>query len=98
MGYRVDYRPVKKIRNAEKRTVRLPALTMLFFLMFLFLVFSFWPQGGALLRELLIPGDPDVTVMALETFAQDLRAGDALSGAFETFCRTIVAEAQLAPG
>ena len=98
MGYRVDYSPVRKVRNAEKRTLRLPALTMLFFLLFVFLVLSFWPRGSVLLREILIPGDPDITVQALEAFARNLRSGEELSGALEVFCRTIVKEAQGVPG
>ena len=95
MGYRIDYLPIRKVRNLEKRTSGIPALTALFFLLFVFLVFSFWPRGAALLREILIPGDPDVTVAALETFARELNRGENLSSAFEAFCRQVLAEAQL---
>lgn len=98
MGYRVDYQPIKKVRNAEKRTVRLPAMTALFLALFFFLVCSFWPRGAELLREILIPGDPDITVMALEAFAQELQEGEKLSGAFEAFCHRIMTEAQFASG
>lgn len=98
MGYRVDYQPVKKVRNAEKRKSRVPALTALFLMLFFFLVFSFWPQGGELLRELLIPGDPDTTVMALEAFAQDLHDGETPAIAFETFCRSILGEIRFDSG
>lgn len=98
MGYRIEYQPVKKVRGIEKRTSKIPALTALFFLLFFFLVFSFWPDGAHILREILIPGDPDVTVMALETFAQDLRTGGTFSDAFEVFCRRILTEAGFGQG
>lgn len=95
MGYRIDYQPIKKVRNLEKRTAGVPAMTALFLMLFFMLVFSFWPQGAELLREMLIPGDPDVTVAALETFAQELQCGESLYSAFDTFCRQLLAEAQL---
>lgn len=98
MGYRVEYQPVKKVRGVEKRTSRVPALTALFFLLFLLLVNGFWPQGAEILREILIPGDPTVTVAALETFTQELQTGEELSIAFEDFCRTILEGAELDPG
>lgn len=90
MGYRIEYQPVKKVRNAEKRISRIPALTALFLLLFFLLVSSFWPRGRELMRELIIPGDPDVTVAALEVFAQELHGGEELSSAFESFCRRIL--------
>lgn len=97
MGYRVEYQPVKKVRNVETRTSGIPALTALFLMLFFFLVCSCWPEGTALLRQILIPGDPDTTVMALEVFAQDLQAGEPLSEAFTNFCSRIIREAQLDP-
>lgn len=95
MGYRIDYQPIKMIRNAEKRMAPIPAMTALFLVLFFLLVFAFWPQGAQLLREAFIPGNPDVTVAALETFAQELRFGESLSCAFEAFCRQILSEAKL---
>lgn len=95
MGYRIEYAPLKTIRDREKITARVPVMTGLFLLLFCFLVFSLWPEGGTLLRELLIPGDPDVTVVALETFAEDLRNGESVSDAFASFCRRIQTEENL---
>lgn len=90
MGYRVEYQPMKKIRNAEKKRVRLPALTALFILLFLLLVNQMWPQGRALLRKALFPGDTAVTTSALDTFADELKAGNAFSTSFRNFCCTIL--------
>ena len=98
MGYRVEYAPVKKVRRVEKRTVGIPAMTAVCLLLFLLLVSGFWPQGSETLREILIPGDPVVTVAALEELAVELGAGEELDSALESFCRKIVAEADLASG
>ncbi len=98
MGYRVDYGPIKKVRGAEKVRTRVPALTVLFLMVFLLLVQLFWPQGAELLQHIFIPGDPKVTVAALETFAQELQQRTPLMDAFENFCFYIVEAANLASG
>lgn len=95
MGYRVEYRPVKKVRRVEKRTVRLPALTGLCLLLFVFLVSSFWPRGAEVMRGLVFSGDVAVTAAALEEMAGELRAGAGLSDAVETFCQKIIQGARL---
>lgn len=98
MGYRVEYQQVKKARGGEKRTSRLAALTMLCLFLFLLLVNGFWPRGAEVLRDLLLPGDAAVTVAALEDLALELRTGEELSSALESFCRKVVSEAELGSG
>ena len=95
MGYRVEYQPVKKVRGAEKRTVWVPALTGLFLLLFLLLVNSTWPRGAEVLQGLIFPGDASVTAAALEELTVELRAGEELASAFETFCRTVIENAEI---
>lgn len=98
MGYRIDYKPVKKVRDLEKRFSRVPALTAVCLVLFLLLVNLFWQEGMAVIRGILIPGDPAVTVSALEGFALELRMGEELGSAFTTFCRRIIAGAQAGAG
>lgn len=95
MGYRVEYQPIRKIRNAEKRRSMAPALTGLCLLLFVFLVNSMWPRGAEVLRGLVFSGDTAVTAAALEEFAVELGAGEELSSAFVSFCRTVIENAQL---
>lgn len=97
MGYRVEYQPVKKVRGAEKKTSRAAALTALCLVLFVLLVNGFWPRGQAVLRQLLVPGDAAVTVAALEDLAQELRSGEALPSALESFCRKVTREALVDP-
>lgn len=98
MSYRVEYEPVKKVRNVEKRVVRVPALTASCLLLFLLLVNGFWSQGREVLREILLPGDAAVTAAALEEFAQELKMGEPLGDAVEGFCRTVIEEAGIGQG
>lgn len=96
MGYRVDYQPVKKVRGVEKRTARLPALIAVCLVLFLLLVNCTWPRGAQVLRGLFFPGDAAATAAALEDFAMELKAGEELPSALESFCRSVIREAELA--
>lgn len=98
MGYRVAYETVPKVRRMEQRRSGRAALTALFFAVFLFLTAVFWPKGREALQELLLPGDPAVTVEALETLAEELQTGVQLGNALENFCLTIVRESEIDPG
>lgn len=92
MGYRVDYQPIKKVRDIQKRTVRLPALTALFLLIFWILVNSVWPSGTTVLRGLLFSGNSTVTAAALNEMVIELRSGEALPSALEAFCGKVIRE------
>ena len=95
MGYRVDYQPVKKVRGVQKRTVNVPAMTGVCLLLFLLLVNSAWPRGAEVLQGLLFSGDVSVTAAALEDMAVELRAGEELSSAVETFCKKVAQGARI---
>ncbi len=45
-------------------------------------------------KEYLLPGDPEVTAMALDSLVQDLREGDSLGQAVTAFCREIMEHGQ----
>lgn len=90
MGYRIDYGPVKKMRDVEKRTSRLAALTGVFLLLFVTTVCYCWPEGTAVLRDLLLPGDPAVTAAAMEELSDSLRAGESVFHALSDFCNRVL--------
>lgn len=93
MGYRVEYDSVKKVRGVQKRTAGRLAMTGVFFLVFLVLVACFWPEGTAILRDALLPGDRAVTAAALEELARQVSQGTDLSQAVAEFCRDLLAGA-----
>lgn len=64
-------------------------LTCVFFAVFLVLVSLYWPDGREVLRLLLIPGNPDATIAAAETFASELHCGNSLKGAAMDFFRSL---------
>lgn len=82
MPYRINYSSA-----SEPGPSVLPRffLTCVFFAVFLVLVTLYWPEGREVLRLLLIPGDPDVTMAAAETFASELHCGNSLKGAAMDF-------------
>ena len=49
------------------------------------------PQGRLWLRDLMLPGDEEITAAALEGMVEDLRAGEPLGEAVEAFCKEIIA-------
>ena len=57
----------------------------------------FWPEGRAVLRDVLVPGDPDVTLHGLETLARELREGESFSDAVTAFCREVIDGAAVTP-
>ena len=95
MGYRVDYQPIKKVRNMEKRVTHVPVFAGLCLLLFFFLVFSCWPQGVEVIKEIMIPGEPDITIAAMEQLSVLLMDGERFGEAFEVFCRTVAEGSQV---
>lgn len=51
--------------------------------------------GLTWVQEVLLPGDPEVTAMALESLVEDLRGGDTLGQAIKAFCEEIMANGHL---
>ena len=98
MGYRVEYETVRKVRRMEQKRSGTAALTVMFFVVFLLLTSLLWPEGREVLQEIFLPGDPAVTVAALETLADELQTGAQLGDALENFCQSIAWEAEIDPG
>ena len=91
MSYRIVYGPEQKIpKKKEFPTSRIRVITALFLLLFSISVKKYWPDGHAKLAELLLPGNPGVTQLALEDMVFDLGEGVPLSDAFAAFCRQII--------
>ncbi len=90
MSYRVDYGPMKKVRGMEKRVSRRCALTGLFFLVFVVMVYCFWPEGKTAMEHLLLPGDRAVAAAAWEDFAGELRGGKEISESLRLLCVRIL--------
>lgn len=78
MGYRIQYGPVRRIRQVEKRRSGVIALTGIFFLVFLIIVNLFWPQGIDVIRESLLSEESSLTVVAMEEISDIFARGDSI--------------------
>lgn len=75
MGYRIEYRSIKRVRGMERRTVRVPAFAAVCFLLFLVLVNSAWPQGAQIIQEIFFPEDTMVSNVSFDALLNQLREG-----------------------
>ena len=91
MGYRITYENgVIRKQTLKKRRImwkRWSVGTVTAILAIALMV----PQGRSWFRDLLLPGDEEVTAAALEGMVSDLRDGQSIGEALETFCKEIIA-------
>lgn len=95
MSYKVDY-PAPG-RNSDGGQVRRFQRIGAGLLAGLLTALLLWPRGRDALRNVIIPGDPAVTVWALEEMTRQLRAGDSLADSLEAFCRRVWEGGKLGP-
>lgn len=65
-------------------------LTVFTFACFLLLTVFFWEDGRELLKILLIPGDSDTTIQAVQVFAQEVGSGFQLKSAVRNLFSSIL--------
>lgn len=88
MGYRVSYdegQATKVALRSRKKNVWIFAIAVL-----LLLAMIAFPGGRLVLRDILLPGNEEVTAEALEGLAAELKAGEPLGEAVEAFCLEII--------
>ena len=83
MGYRIAYAPIRVKKHFSRRTL----LTLMFFLIFLFLEKLFWLEGIFSLKPSVSILKDTTAFAALEVFAEELDSGVGISVAFAEFCR-----------
>ena len=97
MAYKNVYETgTNMIKASHRNSSRIWFLTAMFLVLFGVATLKFWPDGRAVLMDILLPGDPEVTWHALETMAVQLRSGEAIGDAGMAFCREIADGAQIA--
>lgn len=87
MGYLIEYdkgmTKKRAIYRKKSGAGRILALALLLGTMLL-------PAGRTALRNLILPGNEEITAHALEALAEDLKAGDTVGEAVEAFCKEII--------
>ena len=93
MSYKIVYGPDKAYEaKTDPSRARLRLLTASFLLAGCLLARTFWPEGTALLRSVLLPGNPTVTELAFLDMMEDLRTGEPINESLSVFCKTIVSD------
>lgn len=87
MGYRITYEKQEKGKIPRKKIVLIMVGTIIAALLL-------WPAGRSCLRELILPGDAEVTAEAFQGLAEDLGEGESLGDAITAFCKEIIANGQ----
>lgn len=88
LAYRIEYEESQCHNHTFHAFPRI-LMTGLCFVCFLAAVNFFWPEGREVLRLLLIPGSPDATLEAAETFVSELQCGSRLKSAATDFFRNM---------
>ena len=94
MGYRMQYSPekVQRYPTKEVRKKRNGKMLVCFAagIILLGLVYTRWEE----VKEVLLPGDPEYTLQALEALAENMKNGETAKEAITAFCGDIMEHAQ----
>ena len=93
MAYRVDYGPSPEKGPSLFERNRIRILTAVFLLLFILAVKLLWPDGTAVLCNVLLPGEASATQTALSSLVDNLRSGEGVSEALSAFCKEIISDA-----
>ena len=89
MGYRIEYNNIGR-HGTKKTNKRAACIAAVLVLSLVFGAIAIKSIGLTWVKEVLLPGDPDVTAAALEALAEDLRNGESIADAVKAFCQEIV--------
>ena len=95
MPYRIEYdKSSTKYEIRNRNSFRFPLILLASYILFYCLTSAFWPEGRALIRELIIPGDNGATWEAFSVMTGELRSGASFDDAIYTFCYEIIDDAK----
>lgn len=77
-------------KESSGNALLLILMSLSFFIVFLFAVSLFWPEGREVMRLMCIPGTPEETIDALETFISELDCGISITGAASDFLQKLI--------
>lgn len=88
MAYKIEYGEVAELLKPK---TKLRQFVIVFLILALVVAAAVIKSVGLpFVREVLLPGDPAVTAMALDALAENIRDGIPIFEALETFCKEIV--------
>ena len=94
MGYQIRYDAGKAVKTGLKERKSSPmGMAMAGLVLVCLLMRLFWPAGMDKLRQMVIPGDPEVTGRAASELVSQIHEGVPVGDAVQAFCREILDEA-----
>lgn len=93
MGYQIRYDAGKAVKTGlkERKTSAIGVLAA--GLVVCLVMRLIWPAGVDKLRQMVFPGDPEVTGRAAEQMVSQIHEGVPVGDAVQAFCREILDEA-----
>lgn len=96
MGYRIAYGEQGSVtKELARDSGKFFQYTIGFFLVFCILTATIFPEQWSVAKDLMVPGDPEVTKAAFHEMTRQLKDGEAIGDAVVTFCREVVDGAAL---
>lgn len=89
MHYRIDYGATTPKSRKKLACLRLPVLIVLCFFLFLVLVKQIWPEGSAVIGDIILRVRSSFAAKSLEQFADNFREGESVFSAFSFFCQSL---------
>lgn len=92
MGYKIIYGKCKSAKNKiiHRRKIMKSGTLKLSITVVMIVSILAWPKGRAWVKEVMLPGDNNVTKRALQGLVTDVGDGMALPDALQVFCGEIL--------
>ena len=95
MSYQIIYGPQKRpIKNSNKRSLRIGIITGILLIAVLAAIKI--TGYGSMIRQIILPGDAEITASAFQNMTDALKSGNGLPQAITTFCETVIEGAKIA--
>lgn len=95
MGYCISYNPELEKKYPLRTKRKKKKWPWVMSLLAVLLVAVFATNSRQMVKQWLLPGDPQLTEEALTCFVQDVREGMPMKEAFTAFCVEIIESAEL---
>ena len=95
MSYRIIYGEENQKLKSASRFIRLQFFTAVFFLMMILLSKFLWKDSIEILKAVFLPQSVTFIQEAFSELLSGIEAGESASVMLETFCRTVIDNAQI---
>jgi len=94
VSYRITYGKTREVRTGNRIGKAYKHLIIWIMTLFIAISICWIGWSNSEIRQYILPGDPQITEVALEQLVLDIRNGESISDAIATFCQEIMDNAQ----